>query len=97
MLKELESGGFVEARRGKGVFISKRHAGKKFNENFTGKIDGLINEAKRLNIDSGELIRFISARIAYPVPVKKPKGLLVMGINRELVDVNLQKLREAYS
>lgn len=94
VLKDLENEGYVESFRGKGVFISSKKADKNYDSNFIEKVDTLIREANKKKIGVNELINFISARFNHTASVKSAKILFLMGISQELVDINVQKLKQ---
>lgn len=97
IFKDLEKDGYVRSFRGKGVFILKGKTNKGYDNVFIDRIDTLIREAKRKKLDINELINFVSARFYQAQTVKNKRVLFLTGISQELVDLNLQKLRQSIS
>ncbi len=95
VLKDLENEGYVESYRGKGVFVKEKNASSKIDGDFIDRIDRAIREASSRDIGVNELINFISARYNYALSYKKARVLFVSAISRELVDVNVQKLKQS--
>jgi DNA-binding transcriptional regulator YhcF (GntR family) len=96
ILKDLEKDGYVKGFRGKGVFISKGKANKAYDSSFIDRIDMLIREAKKKKLDINELINYVSARFYQAQTVKNNRVLFIIGISQELVDLNLQKLKQSF-
>lgn len=94
VLKDLENENYVKSYRGKGVFVTLKNKGKEINAEYLGKIDAVIAEAKNRGMDASELINFISARFSYSTAAKRVKVLFAMGMDQELLDANVKKLRD---
>ena len=97
VLKELEKDGYVRSFRGKGIFIGKVKANKSYDSEFVDRIDMIIREAKKKKLNISELINFVSARYYQAQTFKNIKVLFISGISQELVDLNLQKLKQNIS
>jgi GntR family transcriptional regulator len=97
VFKDLEKDGYVQSFRGKGVFINKGKTNKGYDNVFIDRIDMLIREAKKKKLDVNELINFVSSRFNLVQTVKNKKVLFLTGISQELVDLNLQKLKQNIS
>ncbi len=93
VFKELESEGYIKSHRGKGVFVQRTHSDCNINAEFVGKVDILIREANRRNIQLSEVLNIINARFDYVQTQRKIKALFLMNVSRKLVELNLEKLR----
>ena len=97
ILKDLENDGYIKSFRGKGSYIGKDKTNKSFDNIFIDKVDLLVREAKRKKLNINELINFVSARFYQAQTIKNNKVLFINGISQELVDLNLQKLKQSIS
>ncbi|MCX8131119.1 MAG: GntR family transcriptional regulator [Clostridia bacterium] len=97
VLKDLETEGYIECFRGKGAFISLQIQNALISEEFQHRVDALIGEANRRKITLNELLNLINVRFAYVQANKRVKALFLMGVNRELIECNVRKLKENIS
>ncbi len=95
VFKELQKEGYVESYRGKGVFVKGKKINKLIDCELLYKVDMVIREAKKKGIGVSELINLISSNFDRTYLPKKIKVLFLMGISQQLVDINIEKLRES--
>ncbi|MCX7745640.1 MAG: GntR family transcriptional regulator [Clostridia bacterium] len=93
VLKDLQTEGYIDSQRGKGVFVSKR-VKSAYDRLLIEKVDNTIKEAKKQKIGANELVNLINARFSRLEINSYQKALFVIGISQELVEMNVQKLRE---
>lgn len=94
-LKELQKEGYLESHRGKGIYIKVKKANNKtFDAEFMLRTDEFIMEARKKGIGLNELINLVGSKYDSVSLGKKIKVLFVMGISRQLVDINIEKLRQ---
>jgi GntR family transcriptional regulator len=97
VLKDLESMGYIKCQRGKGAFVTREDPKTEANDEIISKIDAVMREAIRKNITLNEVLNIVSARYSYSRSHRAIKALFLMGISRELVELNLKRLRESIS
>lgn len=92
VLKDLENEGYINSQRGKGVFIRRKQSGKLIGNDFISKIDLLVSESRDKGVTVSELINIISARYSINSCRKNVKALFIIGLGKQLVDINVKKL-----
>ncbi len=94
-LKELQKEGYLDSQRGKGIYIKVKKANNKtFDADFLLKTEEFIKEARKKGVGLNELINLIGSKYDSVCSNKKIKALFVMGISRQLVDINIDKLKQ---
>lgn len=94
VLKSLENEGIVESSKGKGIFVKNGKIGSGFDKKFLVRLELLVQEAKKRGIGLNELINLIGIKFSSSVPRRSVKALLIMGLSSQIVDFNVQKLKD---